>query len=235
MSIQPRDDGADERPPYLAMAAHELRAPATVMVGAADTLLRIVDADRLGPEAVELLASLARNGRRLHRLVVDLLSDAYLDEGALPLAIATLPIEPVLGWAVRAAGHDQDEDEVAVAVDCDPLLHGDVDPDRLEQIVCNLVANALEHGAPPVTVSASAPACDGRVAIVVRDHGVGVDEVDAERLFDRFTPLAHRTARSTGLGLSIARDLARAMGGDVTYRRADPGSMFVLELPAPSR
>jgi signal transduction histidine kinase len=90
----------------------------------------------------------------------------------------------------------------------------------------------VEHGEPPIEVTAAPAGRGERVAVVVRDHGVGVEPDAALLLFERFSPLARRTPDSTGLGLSIARDLARAMGGDLTYERADPGSAFVVELPA---
>ena len=210
------------------MAAHELRGPATVIAGAAETLQTLLDPGDLGPEATDLLAMLVRSGHRLRKLAVDVLSSVYLERGELPLAMDSLPLLPIIGWAIEAGGSDRDE----VRVDCDPELLADVDADHLERIVTNLVSNALEHGAGPVEVSARAMKHSKGAIIAVRDHGAGVAANDAESLFDRFSELAAGTSSSTGLGLSISRGLARAMGGDLTYRPAEPGSVFVVTLRA---
>jgi two-component system OmpR family sensor kinase len=213
---------------FLAMAVHELRGPATVVVGAAETLEQLLRPEQLGPRGTELLASLIRNGRHMRKLVVDLLSSAYLERGEMPFAMASLPLRPILGCAVEATGAGHRD----VRIQCDAMLRATVDPDRLEQIITNLVSNAVEHGAAPVVVSATAVHHNNRRVVVVRDFGRGVATGDAEHLFDRFSALAARTAGSTGLGLSIARGLARAMGGDLTYQPADPGSSFILTLSA---
>jgi signal transduction histidine kinase len=141
--------------------------------------------------------------------------------------MASLPVRPILDWAVESTGAAPGD----VSIECDALLHGYVDPDRLEQIITNLVSNAVEHGATPFAISARPLLYSEGVTIVVSDQGKGVGAEDAERLFDRFGALASRTSSSTGLGLSISRDLARAMGGELIYRRLTAGSSFVLTLP----
>src|SRR5687768_6615043 len=138
--------------PFLAVAVHELRAPATVMVGSAETLIQLLDGVAVPTRAHEVIAMLARNGRYLGRLIDDLLSSAFLDHGSLPLNASRVPLRPILGWAADAAGAVDGE----VTIECDPLLHATVDADRFEQIVTNLVANAIAHGAAPVTVTATA-------------------------------------------------------------------------------
>ena len=213
---------------FIAMAAHELRGPATVIAGAAETLRDLLDLDELRPEARDLLTMMIRKGQHLRRLAMDVLSSAYLERGSLPLSMEALPLRPIIGWAVDAGGGGAS----SVRVECDPWVRANVDADHLEQIVTNLVSNALEHGAAPVVVTAEATVQGDGATVVVRDFGKGVDPDDAPLLFDRFSALAARTSTSTGLGLSIARGLARAMGGDLTYRRSDPGSSFVLTLAA---
>jgi signal transduction histidine kinase len=216
---------AVESEEYLALAVHELRNPATVLAGLAETLAALVDAEQLGSKGAEVLASIGRNARRFRALVVDILQSAYLDHGELPLRMAVLPLRPILGWAI------EDASVTGVRLDCDPLLHGYVDPDRLQQIVSNLVANADQHGAAPVVVEARPVGDADGVTVSVRDEGAGVGGAEATHLFDRFAELSARTESSTGLGLSIARDLARAMAGDLIYLRTEQGSMFRLHLP----
>lgn len=213
---------------FIAMAAHELRAPATVMAVAADTILGIIDPDTVEPRVLELLAMLSRNGHHMRRLAMDVLSAAYLERGELPLTIARVPLLPILRWGVDGAGPPAG----AVRIECDPHVTADVDSDRLEQIITNLVANALQHGQPPVVVTARATSSMSGATVAVRDFGRGIAADDADHVFDRFSPLAAQHVGSSGLGLSIAKGLARAMGGDLTYRPADPGSLFSLTLRA---
>lgn len=212
---------------FIAIAAHELRAPATVIGAAAETLQRLVDPAMLDPRASELLAMIIRNARQLRRLSVDILSAVYLERGDLSPTMASLPLLPIIRWAVDAG----QVAESAVRIECDPALMASVDADQLERILTNLVANAFEHGAPPVEVSARAGVNGDGPTIAVRDFGLGVPD-HAEELFDRFSPLALHTPTSTGLGLSISRGLARAMSGDLTYQRAEPGSVFLVTLAA---
>lgn len=212
---------------FIAMAAHELRGPASTIAGAAEMLQQLLDHEVLAPQASELLTMIVRNGQHMRKVAAEVLSSVYLERGELPMAMATLPLLPIIGWAVDSASADG-----AVRVECDPELSAHVDADRLEQIITNLVSNALEHGAAPVVVSARALAHSAGATISVSDFGQGVAVDDAQLLFERFSPLAALSSTSTGLGLSIARGLARAMGGDLTYRRGDPGSVFTLTLHA---
>jgi signal transduction histidine kinase len=103
------------------------------------------------------------------------------------------------------------------------------DSERLAQVVDNLIGNALGHGAPPVIATARRVGSD--IEIAVSDAGPGVQAEMSERLFERFS--TGRAAGGTGLGLYIVRQLARAHGGDATYRRpkeSEPGA-FVVLLP----
>ena len=104
-------------------------------------------------------------------------------------------------------------------------LHVRADADRLAQMVENLVTNALRYGAAPVEITAES---DGpMVEIVVRDAGPGIPEEMQARLFERF---ATSSQGGTGLGLYIVRELARAQGGDASYRAED--GAFVITLPS---
>jgi two-component system sensor histidine kinase MtrB len=109
------------------------------------------------------------------------------------------------------------------------------DARRLEQVVANVLENALVHGAPPVVVQA-APT-DNEVVLTVRDHGSGVPESLIPTLFSRLRTLGRRDrdqARGTGLGLALVKGLVEAMGGRVAYEAApEGGALFSLTLPQP--
>lgn len=126
-----------------------------------------------------------------------------------------------------AADRHDDGDEVLVDVAADLAVRGD--PDRIDQIVYNLVANALRHGRPPVLVTAASH--DDDVVLEVRDHGDGVPEALHPTLFDAF---ATASRGGVGLGLWLVRALAEAHGGSVAYDAAQPGARFVVTLPLAS-
>jgi two-component system sensor histidine kinase MtrB len=119
-----------------------------------------------------------------------------------------------------------------------PELEAAVDPVSLDRMLSNLIANALRHGEPPVTVTAAERDTHLRVSVEDRDQGVRRELVP--RLFDRFArdPEARGHANGSGLGLAIAQAYARAHGGDIVYEQVVPhGARFELVIPlrAPER
>jgi signal transduction histidine kinase len=157
------------------------------------------------------------------RLSAGLLDVDRVDScGEVRLDLADVPVLRAVSEAIEQInGRD-------VRVEVDPSLVVTADPERLEQMLINLIANALRHGRPPVVIGAAAVA-DG-VRIEVRDHGPGVRPEARDRLFTPFAGSAGLPG-STGLGLWIVDRLARAHGGAVGYEPADPGARLVLTLP----
>jgi signal transduction histidine kinase len=214
---------------FVALAAHELRTPATAIYGLATTLRR--RGGELRPEMIEHLQdTLYQQADRMRRLVEQLLDLSRLEA-------ATIEIAP---QRIRLRGHIEQivetvavADDGAVLVDVDPDLQVEVDPTTLERVVTNLVGNALRHGAPPVRVTGAQQDKHLRVAVEDRGRGVGDDFVPF--LFDRFrrSDDSLRDGWGAGLGLAIARSYARAHGGDLFYAPAEPtGARFELVLPA---
>jgi two-component system sensor histidine kinase MtrB len=119
-----------------------------------------------------------------------------------------------------------------VQVAVPPDLEAAVDPIALDRTLSNLIANALRHGEPPVTVTAAQR--DTHLRLAVEDRGQGVRPEFVPRLFDRFTRSTESRGRTdgSGLGLAIAQAYARAHGGDIVYEPAVPhGARFELVLP----
>ena len=124
-------------------------------------------------------------------------------------------------------------------VPCDPSLAAEADSEKLRQILLNLVSNAIRYTGPGGRVTLSADAMDeSRVAITVTDSGIGIPEESLEQIFEPFVQLDRSLTRvrdGIGLGLSISRDLARGMGGDLTVEsRLAEGSRFSIILPRAS-
>ena len=130
------------------------------------------------------------------------------------------------------------DDPGAVTINVPPATLVQADPRRLEQVVANLVDNALQHGVAPVTVEL-VPSGPGTVQIAVVDHGDGVPEAQVPTLFGRVAALSRRNrdrSRGTGLGLSLVQGLVQAMGGQVAYERDTAGgARFTVSLPAARR
>jgi PAS domain S-box-containing protein len=221
---------ADDQARFLAVTTHELRSPVTVLAGTADSLLQHWDV-LSDSEREALLTAMKSGADQLQRLFGDLLAAAKADAVTLAMEKRPVRLRSVLDHAVssvRAAGAGGN-----LVVSVDPSLTVIVDEARLAQALDNLLRNALRHGAPPVRVEGEES--DGQVTIRVSDHGNGVEPSHRPRLFTRFSSGDAR--EGVGLGLFIARSIARGHDGDASYEAPSdeyPAGSFVLTLPATS-
>jgi two-component system sensor histidine kinase KdpD len=214
------------RSSLLSAVSHDLRTPLAVITGAATTLLR-ADEDRLPAAArADLLASIVDDARRLERVLGNLLQLTRVESGLVP-SREWIPVEELVGAALTRL--EEALGDRAVVLDVPPDVIAAVDPVLFEQVLINLIENALKHGAPPIELGARREG----VAIVleVRDHGAGIPARIEARLFDRFVRAS--TAPGAGLGLAVVRAIVEAHGGKVTAD-APPGggARFRIELPA---
>lgn len=216
---------ARERADFLAVTAHELRTPVNVITGSAATLSRYWD-DLGKEEANTLLSTIADSAARLNRLLNDLLTAAKIESGGVELTVAPVRLFDLLEERVAAARVSHAEDAPHLEVDDDVVVAAD--RDRLAQAVDNLVQNAYRHGRPPVRIEVCRRGATAE--ILVADAGTGVPPDAVQRVFDRYATLG--TTRTTGLGLYIVRELARAHGGDAWWRDGSQGSAgFVISIP----
>lgn len=222
-----------ERARFVSTVAHELRAPLAGLGGYLDLILD----GRVGDDAVErefLERSRAIVGG-MGNLVGDLLERAQLEAGSLRLETAPFSLADACarvrdGLEPVAAGR-----QVHLVADLPARIRTAVaDGRRVEQACTNLVANACKFAPPGGLVEIAARFVGPVAIVVVRDDGPGIPPDDRERIFEPFARLAeHERVAGTGLGLPIARDLARAMGGDLGVASVPgSGSAFVLALPA---
>ena len=213
---------------FIALAAHELRNPLSGIYGIFVTLEERKDslAER---DRVALRDALREQTARMRNLIEQLLDLSRFDLAAIRVVPEHLRLRPKIEELVRTlvAGRP---DVVRIAVP--PDLEVAVDPTALDRMLSNLVANALRHGAPPVTVTAARR--DTHLRLAVEDRGKGVLREFVPALFDRFTRSAESRSRSggSGLGLAIAQAYARAHGGDIVYEPAVPhGARFEVVIP----
>jgi len=209
----------------VADVSHELRTP----LGALQALLENL-ADGIEPADPRALRTALAQTQRLSRLVAQLLDLSRLEAGAMPLSSRPFAVRELLEQATRECGLAEGR-AVRLRVRVEPgdlRAHGD--PERVHQVVANLLENAVRHSPADGRVWLSAHAGDGRVTIRVDDEGPGIPAEQAERVFERFQ---RGGDGGTGLGLAIARWIVEAHGGAIRAERRDPGGCrMVVELPA---
>ena len=212
--------------------SHELRTPLTTVRMAADVLYASRE---------ELLPALRRSSEllvteldRFESLLGDLLEISRLDAGVADLGAERTDMHTVVVRAVEHVRGLADETGTPLELELPTGIYADVDPRRVERIVRNLVANAIDHSeAKPVRVVLAAD--EHAVAVLVRDHGVGLRPGEASLVFNRFWRAEESRARrtgGTGLGLSIAVEDARLHGGWLqAWGEPGKGAVFRLTLP----
>lgn len=224
---------------FVAGVTHELRTPLSVICSVGENL---ADGVVSGGERVRRYGELIRSqGMRLSEMVEQTLQSASLESGRRRFLLA--PVDPSAAMRtaleqarpmIEAAGFEVSREED------DDLPPVNADEEAVQQILANLLSNALKYGEPGRWVGTSAKAGERggkrEVRISVRDHGKGIPPKEARRVFDPFYRCAsarEESVEGSGLGLTLARDLARGMGGDLSFR-SDPGkgSEFTLALPA---
>jgi signal transduction histidine kinase len=227
----PRAAPAEE---LLAMVAHELRQPLTALLGALTTLRQRPQALSV-PQQQELLGMAHRQGEQLRQLLDQLLAAARLNQGPTRLARRSLVDAAALAGEAGQVARLAHPDHPITIEAAGPLLVR-VDPLAVMRILGNLLDNAAIYSNAGTAIHLSARR-DGRQAVVaVHDHGPGIPPDQRERIFQRYTRLDSPTASRSGglgLGLYIARRLARAHHGDLqaTEPSGGRGARFELRLP----
>jgi len=223
-------DTESRRTRLLGEVAHEMRTPLTVLDGYVEGLI-----DGVFTAGPDTFGSLSEELRRLHRLSDDLSSLSRAQEQRLDLNPVTADLAVLARRAAARLSPQFEDAAVTLKLDADTALPVHVDPDRMTQVLTNLLGNALHATPAGGTVTITARGAGGRGEVVVSDTGVGLDEEDRERVFERFyrVPSQARRSAGSGIGLTIAREIARAHGGDVTASSAGPerGASFTVVLP----
>jgi signal transduction histidine kinase len=214
---------------FLGMVTHDLRSPITTILGLGVTLEAY--ADEISVERLRRTgASIRRQAERISRLADDLYEVSRLESQSLRLNLRPVSVSTAVEGALASQ-----EDPAGVEVRVEEGVSVLADARRLEQVVANLVENALVHGAPPVVVEAT-QSREG-VEVSVSDSGPGIPDALVNTLFTRLGATASTADRpGAGVGLFLVRGLVEAMGGRVTYEaRQGGGCAFRLRLRKPPR
>ncbi|MBI4589206.1 MAG: sensor histidine kinase KdpD [Candidatus Rokubacteria bacterium] len=214
----------------LSSVSHDLKTPLAAITGAASTLLE--EGARLDPGTrQELLESVHEEAERLTRLVQNLLEMTRLESGALELRKEWHSIEEVIGAALSRLGKRLAGRSIYTRVPADlPLVT--MDDVLIEQVLVNLLDNALKYTPPGSPISIIATATDRAVTVEVADRGPGLPPGEEARIFDKFYRGAAPTTRGTGLGLAICRGVLRVHGGRIWAQNLPEGGVaFLFTLP----
>jgi two-component system phosphate regulon sensor histidine kinase PhoR len=221
---------------FVANVSHELRTPVAVIRANAETLLAGAKDDPV--MAPKLIDGLHRNAERLARILADLLDLSRLDAGQYRLDIGTVPLRTLAEQSLTAVEHEIGKRKVTVEIEIPGELAVAADPKALDQILVNLIDNAVKYTRAEGHVWIAAKRDGDGVRVEVRDDGPGIAAKHRERVFERFyraDPSRSREAGGTGLGLSIVKHLAQSMHGAVGVEPNSPaGCIFWLRLPLAS-
>lgn len=218
----------EQQQQFLRVASHELRTPITALRLTAQQLMRKPPE----PRHDELLKRVERQTTRMNRLIEQLLDTARVGLDAVPLVLAPCDLVEICRGGIEAA----ESTEGRVRLEADGPVRGRWDALRLEQVVTNLVSNALRYGPPETPVTVRVSATVDRASISVIDRGIGISPGDQEAIFMPFfrgadaTESQHRAG--FGLGLHIAKQIVLRHGGTIRVESAPGrGSIFVVDLP----
>ena len=228
------DRAARERARFVSLISHELRTPLNAVMGFTD-LLEQVGATLTPEEREEYLRQIKQGGERLHSLVEASLRFAATNTTDVTLSCRPLDLNAVIRAAASRHAAAAEERRGTIAVSDNALPPLEADPVHCEEIVAQLVSNAIKFGVPGKTVTIRADlAPSGRQRVVVRNAG-GFDELDAQRLTTPFASDASVTTRrgeGLGLGLPLAYRLSRLHGADLTFANDANGAVVELLFPA---
>ena len=219
------------RSSLLSAVSHDLRTPLAAITGAASALR----GGAPGLDAVqrdELADTISEESVRLERLVANLLDMTRLASGALDVKREWVPVEELVGGALTRLEDELAGREVVTSVAAGlPLLS--VDPVLFEQVLVNLVDNAIKHTPPGTPIEIGARASPSGVAVEVADRGPGIPKESEELIFEKFRRGSDARARGSGLGLAICRGIVEAHGGTIRATgRTGGGTVFTVLLPS---
>jgi two-component system phosphate regulon sensor histidine kinase PhoR len=222
---------------FVANASHELRTPLTAIHGFAETLLssaELPEADRRS-----YLEVLDRHSKRLANIVNDLLELSTIETGKLRIEPVRVDLSELVSGVIRDVRARCLEREIAIDHSVEGAPYAFADPRATEQIVTNLIDNAVKYTEPGGRIDVAVEAGESQVRVCVRDTGIGIPAPDLGRIFERFYRVDKARSRAlggTGLGLSIVKHLVQSMGGDITVTSVlGEGSTFAFTLPRESR
>jgi two-component system sensor histidine kinase KdpD len=218
------------RSSLLSSVSHDLRTPLATITGAASTILE--SGPRLDAQTrQELMESIREEADRLNRLVQNLLEMTRLESGALQLHREWHPLEEVIGASLSRLGKKLAGRKVHTSVPSDlPLVP--IDDVLVEQVLVNLLDNAIKYTPPESPIRIMATSTDEAVTVEIADRGPGLPRGEEDRVFEKFYRAQPDRGRGSGLGLAICQGIVKAHGGRIWAQNLPEGGVaFLFTLP----
>jgi two-component system phosphate regulon sensor histidine kinase PhoR len=219
---------------FFANLSHELRTPLTTILAYSETLLDGAIDDR--ENNLRFIEKVHKHAARMSELISDISDLSAIESGKVKLTLGPLRLRGVVMEVLALTESRRGDRNISFSVSIPEDLHVLADQTRLEQILYNLIDNAVKFNSPGGSVIVMAEERNGRVTIHVEDTGVGIPSSDLPRVFERLyraDKSRSRKTEGTGLGLAIVKHLVQAHGGEVSARsEVGRGSRFTFTLPA---
>ncbi|WP_242214492.1 ATP-binding protein [Bacillus cereus group sp. BfR-BA-01383] len=221
-----------ERSEFLASVAHELRTPLTYVRGYADIALK----ESTPPEQrLRYLSIIKDESDYITNLVQDLFSLAQMEKHSFSIDVKEVQLHSFLTRITEKVNAMYKERHVKVSFTCPPSLLVNLDEQRFEQVIVNILNNAYRHSKEHSHIIISVTEETKRISITIEDEGEGIPPEDLPHIFDRFYRVDKARTRATGgtgLGLSIVKEIIELHGGNITVTsKVDYGSCFTISLP----
>jgi signal transduction histidine kinase len=216
---------------FVGNVSHELRTPLAIIAGYLQSLLR--RGDNLSPHQQQAVATASAEAERTIRMLQDLLDLARVDSGNLHFRLAPIMLNTVLVEVAQMSQKVSNRQINVLATDEDVIAYAD--QDRLQQLLINLVDNAIKYSESEQAVDLILEKMEQQAVVHVRDRGIGISLAHQQRIFERFYRADESMTRSrdgTGLGLAIVKSLIEGMNGRIILRsKPGEGSLFTITLP----
>ena len=224
-----------EKNRFLGMASHDLRSPIGLIVACTELLLDEAETT-LSKEHYEFVKMIHGSSQYMTKIVDDFLSSSRIDSGKFPIQLEPTRIEDVVERSLQMCRlvAQRKGIEITVCPEDFPLII-EVDSAKIEQVITNLITNAIEHSSSGSTVAIELSQKPGCIDLAVQDFGEGIPQDELENIFTAFESRTKGTGnrcKRTGLGLYIAQKIVKAHGGKITVAsRVGEGTRFCVTLP----
>lgn len=221
------------RKDFVANVSHELRTPVTSIRGFSETLMDGAIHDQ--EAAMQFLEIIHNESGRLEMLIEDLLDLSKIEKEGYTIRLQTVRVEDVIGRSISSVSGRLKNREMTIRSVCPPDLFVMADPERLVQVLVNLLSNAVSYSKPGTHIKVTATESAGMASISVADQGIGIPAEELPRLFERFYRVDRARSRDsggTGLGLSIVKHIMELHNGTISVE-SEPGkgSTFTINIP----
>lgn len=223
------------RDELVAVVSHDLRNPMTIIVMQCGMMQRLVAREdgRHTERIINALGTMEEASARMNTLIADLMDKSKLDAGQYPLERKPLDVVELLQEVCALLVTLTSDKKIELNCSSSPGLSIDADPQRLFQVLSNLLGNAIKFTPPGGRIDLNALRSDDKVLISVRDNGGGIHETHLPHIFERYWSVRDGNPNGSGLGLYICRSIVRAHGGEL-WAQSEPGvgSVFTFSIPA---